>query len=249
MQTSTTNTGVPGQSVQSAQTQWAELAVIAKRVVGDNHLVHANTALAIALRQVMSAVLLPDPQYNKGSPGHYKIDELCSWSGKLPDGRTVALEGHCIALTPAGKPRLHPEALDKDTAASSKVSDWNTLNEGKASVDHDGADPIKQSYNRRVMLMGQKRHTQWIKTPMVPRFRPHPSQRLFEGAFIKRQPKGAENQIVEVSHGGNSGISRSANDPAVTGEHTGSASPSVAFDDVGSISETLDGALHDCSCG
>ena len=167
----------------------------------------------------------------------------------MPDGRTVALEGHCIALTPAGKPRLHPEALDKDTAASSKVSDWDTLNEGKASVDHDVADPIKQSYNRRVMLMGQKRHTQWIKTLMVPRFRPHPSQRLFEGAFIKRHSKGAEDQIVEGSHGGNSGISRSESDPAVTGEHKGSASPSVAFVDVGPIYETLDGALHDCPCG
>ena len=134
----------------------SELAGIAKRVVGDNQLVHANTALAIALKQVMSAAVLPDPQYNKGPPGHYKIDELCSWNGKLPDGRTVALEGHCISLTPAGKPRLHPEAIDKDTAASSKVSDWDTLNEGEASVDHDGADPINQSYNRRVMVMGQK---------------------------------------------------------------------------------------------
>ena len=118
MQISTTETGGPNQSVQSAQTQWAELAVIAKRVVGDNHLVHANAALAIALRQVMSAVLLPDPQYNKGSPGHYKIDELCSWSGKLPDGRTVALEGHCIALTPAGKPRPHPVARPQEICAA-----------------------------------------------------------------------------------------------------------------------------------
>ena len=98
------------------------------------------------------------------------------------------------------------------------------------------------------MVMGQNHHTQWIETPMVPRFRPHMSQRLVEGSLLKFQPKGAEHQTVEGSHGDNK-ISRSNNDPAMTGEHADSAPPSVTFVGVGPNSETLVGATHVCPCG
>ena len=121
-------------------------------------------------------------------------------------------------------------------------------------MDHGGgrhgrhADPMHQSIIQRVMGLGQNQHTQWIETPMVPRFRPHMSQRLVEGSFLKFQLKGAEHQTVEDSHGDNK-ISRSNNDPAMTGEHADSAPPSVTFVGVGPNSETLVGATHVCPCG